>query len=251
MSATVRRPDQQLPVDQDRRVGAAAVKPLRVRLSRGPQPSAAGRLGTPEAGGDACRTRRPGTWLPGHCRSLRCCGPAAPSARPAAEPGWPAVFAAGPPRGHGHGVDAAHGAGAAGPERAQHTLTPRAGHVPGQQGLLGPLEARHDDHSARLHSCRPALPTTCRRRRSRLMLQRANSHHAPSPNCRRCQRSATGDDRRPNRATDLGSHASRRCDDADEPSQSTPVYASPVTTNPRFIGIRGGVQHARRLGAIG
>ena len=48
--------------------------------------------------------------------------------------------------------DAPHGAGKAGPERAQHTLTPRARHLPGQQGLLGPLEAHHDDHSARLHS---------------------------------------------------------------------------------------------------
>src|SRR5664279_4869844 len=47
-----RRPDQQLPVDQDRMVDAAAVEPLRVRLSRGPQPSSDGRLGTPEAGGD-------------------------------------------------------------------------------------------------------------------------------------------------------------------------------------------------------
>jgi hypothetical protein len=40
--------------------------------------------------------------------------------------------------------------GATGPERAQHAPTRRAGHVPRQQDLLGPLGARHDHHGARL-----------------------------------------------------------------------------------------------------
>jgi hypothetical protein len=47
-----RRPDQQLPVHEHGLVHAPSVQPLRVRLPRGPQPSADRRLGPPEAGGD-------------------------------------------------------------------------------------------------------------------------------------------------------------------------------------------------------
>ena len=103
-----------------------------------------------------------------------------------------AVSAAGPPRGHGHGVgpDAADGAGPAVAERAQHTPAPRARQVARQQGLLGHVGAHHHHHNRGLHSCQPALPTTADVGRGHFVLQEANSHRAPSRSCRPGQRSA-------------------------------------------------------------
>ena len=130
------------------------VQPLRVRLRCNPQPSADRGPGLPEPGGVGLESRAAGPSRPGRCRSLRCCRPAAHQLD--RQRIWVAEQSEqrARPQGHGQVVrpDAPHGAGTAIPERTQHTLTPRARHVPGEQGLLGPIEAHHDDHSARLHS---------------------------------------------------------------------------------------------------
>ena len=122
-------------------IDGAPVEPLSVRLPRGPQPAADRRLGPLEAGGDAAVPGAAGPGDQSRAGRLGAVGPPRHQLGRQQDLGGRAVTAAGPPRGHGHGVgpDAAHGAGTAGPERAQHPLTPRTGHVPSQQGLLGPL----------------------------------------------------------------------------------------------------------------
>src|SRR5664279_4333964 len=74
------------------------------------------------------------------------------------------------------------GAGAAGPERAQHTLTPAGqGMSPANRvssarlRLATTITAHVCIHAG--HHCLPHAAGG----RGRLMLQRANSHHAPSP----------------------------------------------------------------------
>src|SRR5450631_2467906 len=158
-----------------------------------------------------------------------------------------AVSAAGPPRGHGHrvGSDAADGAGATGPERAQHTPTPRAGHVPRQQDLLGPLGARHDHHGARLHSCQPALPITPRRREGPVGVARGQL--SPRAVTKLPTRPAVGERPTIPGPTDRPTWASRFVGAVVTPTnhhRAHPVSASPVTTAPAVIGTHDGVQQS-------
>src|SRR5664279_5657401 len=97
------------------------------------------------------------------------------------------------------------GAGAAGPERAQHTLTPAglgmspANRVSSARSRLATTITAHVSVHAGQHR-----PTTCRRR----------------PNRAADRATITGQTERP-----IWARALRRrcCDDADEPSQGTPV----------------------------
>ena len=103
---------------------------------------------------------------------------------------------------------------------------------PASRVCSGPLEARHDDHSARLHSCRPALPTTCRRRQRPVGV--AESQLSPCAvtmlptHARR-----PADDHGSNRPSDLGAPLPRHGGDADEPPQGTPGIGIASDDNPR------------------
>jgi len=134
-----RRPDQQLPVDRGGAVDATPVQPLRVRVADAAQPSSDGGLGPPEPGGDGAVAGAAGVRDQGGPDRLGAVRAADGQRGREQDLGDPAVSAAGPPRGHGHGVcsDAADGAGPAGAEWAQHTPTPRAGKIARQQGFLG------------------------------------------------------------------------------------------------------------------
>src|SRR5450631_1004030 len=230
-----RRPVQQFHVDQDGAVHAALVQPLRVRLPDGPQPSADRRLGPPEPGGDAAEPGAAGLGDQGVADRCGAVGPPHQQLGRQQDLGDPAVSAAGPPRGHGHrvGSDAADGAGATGPERAQHTPTPRAGHVPRQQDLLGPLGARHDHHGARLHSCRPALPITPRRREGPVGVARGQLSPRAVTKLPTRPRSASARRYRARPTADLGVPLRRRGGDADEPPQGTPGIGIDNDDSPR------------------
>lgn len=92
----------------------------------------------------------------------RCCPRAGRSTLRAAEPGWRGSQRSGPPWGEAErvGAQAAHGAGAGVPVRAQLTLAARAAHHTRLQVRLGPLRAGHHDHRGGLRSCQEALPHT-------------------------------------------------------------------------------------------
>src|SRR5664280_333330 len=107
-----------------RRVGTATARaaPGRPATIGGPSTRAA------EPGGDAAEPGAAGLGDRGVADRFGAVGPPHQQLGRQRDLGDLAVSAAGPPRGHGHGVgsDAADGAGATVPERAQHTPNSRA-----------------------------------------------------------------------------------------------------------------------------
>ena len=132
------------------------------------------------------------------------------------------------------GPDPADGAGL---ERAQHTPTPRAGHVPGQQDLLGPLGARHD-HQQRTSEVHPSsIAYHTRRREGPAGV--AASQLSPCAVTKLPTSSTTGDRPTIPVRTDRPTWTPRRVGAVVTPTihrRAHPVSATPVTHNPRVHG---------------
>src|SRR5664279_1826134 len=220
--------------------------PKRSATPWSPRPAAPGSAASPpEPGGDAAEPGAAGLGDQGVADRFGAVGPPHQQLGRQQDLGDRAVSAAGPPRGHGRGVgsDAADGAGTTGPERAQHTPTPRAGHVPRQQDLLGPLGARHDHHGARLHSCQPALPITPRRREGPAGVARGQL--SPRAVTKLPTRPTLGERPTIPGPPDRPTWASRFLGAVMTPTnhpRAHPASASPATTTPAVIGTHDGVQ---------
>src|SRR5450755_4488128 len=234
-----RRPVQQFHVDQDGAVHAALVQPLRVRLPDGPQPSADRRLGPPEPGGDAAEPGAAGLGDQGVADRFGAVGPPHQQLGRQQDLGDLAVSAAGPSRGHGHrvGSDAADGAGATGPERAQHTPDTAGRACPPPAG--SPRPARGTARPSRRTS--PFIPAsiayTPRRREGPAGV--AESQLSPRAVTTLPTRPLSASARRARAGTPRPTWASRFVGAVVTPTnhhRAHPVSASPVTTAPAVIG---------------
>ena len=240
-----RRADQQVPVDCHGLVHAPPVQPLRVRLPDGPQPSADCRLGPPEPGGDGPEPDAAGVRDQGD--SIASVLSARRTATSVGSRIWVAEQSAQRAR---RGVtvtvsapEAADDASATGPERAQHTLTTRAGHVPGQQNFLGPLQGRHDHHKR----TSPFMPASIAYRTARRegpvrvaagQLSLCSVTNLPTRSTVGNQPTTTG---RPERPTWVARLVSTVVTPTNHRWGSL-LSASPVTPAPRVMGIHGAFQ---------
>ncbi len=232
-----RRPDEQFPVDLSRpgprRAGRATGRaaPGRLAASGGPSTLAA------RSGRRCCGTRRRGPWRSGADR-LGAVGPPRHQLGRQQDLGGRAVTAAGPPRGHGHSArpDAPHGAGTAGPERAQHTAAPRAGH-PRRAGSarLARGSPRRSQRASRFMTASIAYRTPLAAEvgwccTGPILAMR---RHELADEARALR---PADDHRPSQGVDQCSPARRRGDGADEPSNGTSVVRSVSDDDPSVHG---------------